>query len=65
MSKKKTDDETSGREEEATSSETLSEIEESESITDAGGDSDATPSPDGQFSDGAGATGTKDNPHPM
>lgn len=54
---------------EATSSETLSKIEETEKVSDAGGssgteESSSVPSPDGIFGERIGDAG-KDNPGPM
>ena len=48
---------------EATSGETLAEIEENESV-DSSDNAAPSPSPDGQFDDPSGG-GAKDNPHPM
>ncbi len=53
--------------EDATSSETLSDVEETAKVSDESGDtggSDA-PSPDGAFDEGHGAESPKDNPGPM
>lgn len=53
--------------EEATSSETLSDIEETAKVSDEASDTGGsdTPSPDGAFDDGHGGESSKDNPGPM
>jgi hypothetical protein len=55
--------------EEATSGETLSDVEETEKASDKASDESSTsspaPSPDGAFDEGQGGDGPKDNPGPM
>ena len=53
--------------EEATSSDTLSDVEETEKVSDEASDSGGSdmPSPDGAFDDGHGVESPKDNPGPM
>jgi hypothetical protein len=53
----------------ATSTETLSEVEESEKVSEEepteSGDSSSTPSPDGAFDDGRSGQGSVDDAGPM
>ena len=54
--------------EDATSSDTLSDVEEAEKGSDAANDDGSSsdmPSPDGAFDDGHGGESPKDNPGPM
>jgi hypothetical protein len=53
----------------ATSADTLSDIEETEKVTDTsgreGGGQSSAPSPDGAFDEGGGSRGPREDPGPM